>query len=435
MQQITVNNNEKKGKLAQMSCFLLYFLWLSLLIASFSFAQTHIVHVHGNVTESTDRPLPGANITFFYPDSRDSVKTYSDSFGNYSIQLQFSRTGTNETELPMPGSFELFQNYPNPFHHQTEIPIRLSEPGQIKVTIYNTKGQVVKTVVNDIYPIGMYFLRWDGNNSLGEPVSSGVYFYCLETKDYTAVKKMLYIESSDIKTDHSRKSFQSSLAKYKIDDDWKVMVVANKAGFKQFESYMDIKSTDTNLEKNILLNYATFLPLAVGNSWSYELYLLAYPDKKDTTSYTIIDKRKIGDLEYYVFDKWPIFIPLIIHYSEKNLALFRNNDKGDVFARIADRDALVYEFSNQMLDSMRVTHIDSMEYYPDGLDIVTFLNSTGDTVQTPIGIFNDCFVFAGCIGQVVDSGITAWFSPGIGAVKTLTSNVETEFQLVKFYLR
>ncbi|MDE0683116.1 MAG: T9SS type A sorting domain-containing protein [Candidatus Poribacteria bacterium] len=90
----------------------------------------------------------------------------------------------------------LLQNYPNPFNPETWIPYQLSEDSPVSVYIYDTTGQLIRTLSLGFQSAGFYNSRgravyWDGRNALGERVASGVYFYTLTAGDFTATRKML----------------------------------------------------------------------------------------------------------------------------------------------------------------------------------------------------------------------------------------------------
>ena len=96
----------------------------------------------------------------------------------------------------LPKQTLLLANYPNPFNPETWIPYQLSEPADVVVRIYEVKGALVRTLELGHQLAGTYHNRtravyWDGRNSLGEAVASGVYFYTLSAGDFTATRKML----------------------------------------------------------------------------------------------------------------------------------------------------------------------------------------------------------------------------------------------------
>ena len=98
-----------------------------------------------------------------------------------------------------PDDTQLLANYPNPFNPETWIPYQLSAPAAVAVSLYDMKGALIRKLTIGHQPAGYYTDRnravyWDGRNSLGEPVASGVYFYTLTAGDFTATRKMLIIK-------------------------------------------------------------------------------------------------------------------------------------------------------------------------------------------------------------------------------------------------
>lgn len=94
----------------------------------------------------------------------------------------------------IPQKLELTQNYPNPFNPSTTIRFGLPEDGKIRLVIYNILGQTITTLISENKPAGYHEVFWDGKNNRGEPVSSGIYLYRLETGKGTISKKMLLIK-------------------------------------------------------------------------------------------------------------------------------------------------------------------------------------------------------------------------------------------------
>ena len=93
----------------------------------------------------------------------------------------------------------LLSNYPNPFKPETWIPYHLAHAADVQVTIYDTKGAMVRRLTLGHQPMGYYTDRskaayWDGRNHLGKPVGSGIYFYHLRAGDYSATRKMVIIK-------------------------------------------------------------------------------------------------------------------------------------------------------------------------------------------------------------------------------------------------
>ena len=98
-----------------------------------------------------------------------------------------------------PEKTQLLANYPNPFNPETWIPYQLATHTEVRITIYNTQGRVVRTLSLGQQSAGYYTNReraayWDGRNALGEQVASGIYFYQLETDEMSALRKMVILK-------------------------------------------------------------------------------------------------------------------------------------------------------------------------------------------------------------------------------------------------
>ena len=104
-----------------------------------------------------------------------------------------SRSVSAEVKL-VPGVFALHQNYPNPFNPKTEIRFDLPEEAVVDISIYNLMGQKVKTLANREVSPGYHVMQWNGKNDRGEMVSTGMYFYTLNTKKFHAMRKMLFLK-------------------------------------------------------------------------------------------------------------------------------------------------------------------------------------------------------------------------------------------------
>lgn len=118
-------------------------------------------------------------------------------FRNYPLPMYISvgtTTGIGEqVNRSLPAYFSLSQNYPNPFNPETVISYSLPVASQVLLRIYNTVGQVVRTLMNGSLPAGTHSVRWDGCDDRGMPVSSGVYIYNLNAGSQQISRKMLLI--------------------------------------------------------------------------------------------------------------------------------------------------------------------------------------------------------------------------------------------------
>lgn len=101
-----------------------------------------------------------------------------------------SRVTTNSNQINYdPFTFELNQNYPNPFNPATKISYKLPRPAEVQLKIYDLLGENVATLVNSFQTSGDYTISFDGSN-----LSSGMYFYILETGKQRIVKKMMLVK-------------------------------------------------------------------------------------------------------------------------------------------------------------------------------------------------------------------------------------------------
>ena len=102
-------------------------------------------------------------------------------------------------DIGQPTQNRLLQNYPNPFNPETWIPYQLSEDSPVSVSIYDTMGQLVRTLPLGFQSAGFYNSReraayWDGRNTLGERVASGIYFYQLTTPSFQQTRRLVIVK-------------------------------------------------------------------------------------------------------------------------------------------------------------------------------------------------------------------------------------------------
>jgi hypothetical protein len=91
---------------------------------------------------------------------------------------------------PVPPTFYLGDNYPNPFNPTTTIPISLDNTSEIALEIFNVLGQKVATLFEGTKATGLHHFNWDGTNALGVPMESGIYFYRLQINDQNGNRYM-----------------------------------------------------------------------------------------------------------------------------------------------------------------------------------------------------------------------------------------------------
>ena len=113
--------------------------------------------------------------------------------------IRSARVAFDFTLEPLPAKTALLQNYPNPFNPETWLPYQLTQDAPAIISIYNANGQLVRILRLGNQKAGTYMAKnraayWDGRNSFGGEVASGVYFYTLRAGDFTAVRKMVLLK-------------------------------------------------------------------------------------------------------------------------------------------------------------------------------------------------------------------------------------------------
>ncbi|MCB5272346.1 MAG: choice-of-anchor J domain-containing protein, partial [Candidatus Cloacimonetes bacterium] len=85
-------------------------------------------------------------------------------------------------------------NYPNPFNPETTISFSVKDAGPVNIEIFNVKGQLVKKLVNDVRAAGEHTVVWNGMDNNGRSVSSGIYYFKMNTGKYSSTKKMIMMK-------------------------------------------------------------------------------------------------------------------------------------------------------------------------------------------------------------------------------------------------
>ncbi len=145
-----------------------------------------------NIADCTEltycRPLMPV-ISIYY--AVDAEYVNGNSVLSEPVLVEF--TPTNEVEMT-PAVTKLHANYPNPFNPSTTIQFDISQECPVNLSIYNPKGQLVKTLFNGIKAAGSYSMVWNGTDESNVPQPSGVYFYKLHYNKKQIYKKMLMMK-------------------------------------------------------------------------------------------------------------------------------------------------------------------------------------------------------------------------------------------------
>jgi len=103
-------------------------------------------------------------------------------------------TPTDDPVNVVPPASYLGENYPNPFNPSTTVRYGLSQPGSVRISVYNARGQHIRTLVNGSMAAGNHTVVWNGIDDQNRTVSSGIYFIRMETKDCVSTKKALMVK-------------------------------------------------------------------------------------------------------------------------------------------------------------------------------------------------------------------------------------------------
>jgi hypothetical protein len=122
-----------------------------------------------------------------------SVESASSAQNVGSLKVA-KATSTSAVPTPLVTSYALHQSYPNPFAASTKIRYQIPTPGHVSLHVYNSVGQLVRTLVDAELDANRYEADWDGKNDRGEPVVSGIYFYRLESGDFGQTNKMVLVK-------------------------------------------------------------------------------------------------------------------------------------------------------------------------------------------------------------------------------------------------
>ena len=113
--------------------------------------------------------------------------------GNHFHVISFKGEEYHRNEESNNKSF-IEGNYPNPFNPTTTISYNIGQTGNVKLQVFNIRGQVVRTLVNEVQNAGRHSIVWNGDDSNSNNVASGIYFYRLETSAGVEVHRMLLMK-------------------------------------------------------------------------------------------------------------------------------------------------------------------------------------------------------------------------------------------------
>jgi hypothetical protein len=117
--------------------------------------------------------------------------TASDTFGAIGAFAGNCGQQLDVAQEMLPTSFKLYQNYPNPFNPSTTVSYVVNRPGRVKISVFSISGKWIMDLLDKSQVIGQYSTVWNGQDHLGNKVSSGVYIYRMTLNQHTNSRKMI----------------------------------------------------------------------------------------------------------------------------------------------------------------------------------------------------------------------------------------------------
>ena len=153
------------------------------------------IAVDGVVRDQTGQPVQGAVVTFASEDDPNlSVSGTTGADGNYQVDLSTPQVTAVLGITEVPEASALFQNYPNPFNPETIIAFQIEQATDVRLVVYNSLGQRVRTLVQAPMEAGLHRLNWDASDDAGRGVAAGTYFYQLTTDRLIDTGKMTLVD-------------------------------------------------------------------------------------------------------------------------------------------------------------------------------------------------------------------------------------------------
>ncbi len=183
-----------------------------MITGTISGAETEVTEMHTGSPKTVNAkiiigPVEG-NPVEFYSVNISRINTFPDSCNHLSHNYTFNDEDLvsgirqsdfdgnsefhnlmNEVEAGVPSEFELSQNYPNPFNPSTTIKFDMAIEGFVSLKIFNSSGKEVATLLNEPRAPGHHSVNFNASD-----LSSGIYYYKLETNNFSKVMKMALIK-------------------------------------------------------------------------------------------------------------------------------------------------------------------------------------------------------------------------------------------------
>ncbi len=169
-----------------------------------------------------------------------------------------------------------------------------------------------------------------------------------------------------------------------------------------------------------------YFPLKVGNEWTFEFPYWT-PWSGDTlvnVSYKINNTKQVNGKEYFAFNYRMPFFPDKWIIESIDTIFVRQNEKGDMLFLVDKTEWLYFSFDASLLGSLIKTKIKNADYYYQ-------IESVNDTVNSPIGSFNNCYKILNYFPEITGTEHYIWFAPGYCPVKIYYPELGVTYQLIK----
>jgi hypothetical protein len=114
--------------------------------------------------------------------------------GTYNRSGNIYQPTPNLDPIAMPHATTLNGAYPNPFNPTTNIGFSLAEASAVSIQIFNQKGQIVRNLLAETRPAGEHSVVWNGTDDSGQSLSSGIYYFRMQSGKYSSTRKMILMK-------------------------------------------------------------------------------------------------------------------------------------------------------------------------------------------------------------------------------------------------
>jgi len=159
----------------------------------------YVIGLIPSFPETSEANAPVLNVTSESELLAEAIKELESIHLNDEQKRVLEQLKRSMSQRLLPKEFALLQNYPNPFNPETWIPFKLANDVPVTISIYNAKGQRVRTLERGNKKAGVYTTKeraayWNGRDEVGQKVASGLYYYTIEAGEFKATRRMLMVK-------------------------------------------------------------------------------------------------------------------------------------------------------------------------------------------------------------------------------------------------